>query len=108
MAAPAVAGLYNVYSEFGLMTVTYLSENAAQNPAEVSDAQAWATNFNQDGLVLISSLQDVWYPFGIDMGGGSFGIALPGTMLVGPGMKIAKMGVPSNQEIELVLGSINP
>lgn len=88
------------------MTITYLSEGNS-GPATVADASAWATEYNQDGMVLFGGPEEVWYPFGIDMGGGSFGIALPGTVFVGPNMKIAKMGVPTNQEIELVLGSID-
>lgn len=88
------------------MTVTYLDENGAGAKATSADALAWADQFGQDGMVLTSTYEDVWYPFGVDQGGGSFAIALPGTIFVGPGMKIAKMGVPSNQEIEIVLGSI--
>lgn len=83
------------------MTVTYLDEGATGAPATVADAQGWATNFGQTGLVVVSSYEDVWYPFGVDTGGG-FSIALPGTMFLGPGMKIAKLGVPTNFEIELV------
>ena len=68
---------------------------------------SWAMNFNQDGMVLTGGPEEVWYPFGIDQGGGSFSIALPGTIFIGPNMKVAKMGSPSNQEIEIVLSSIN-
>ena len=89
------------------MTLTYMSENAQGGPAAQADVQAWANNFGQNGLVLYSSHQDVWYPFGVDQGGGSFSIALPGTMFVGPGAKIAKVGVPTQQEIDIVLSSLN-
>ena len=89
------------------MTLTYLSENGQGGPAQASDAMSWANNFGQDGMVLTGGPEEVWYPFGIDQGGGSFSIALPGTIFVGPGMKVAKMGSPSNQEIEIVLSSIN-
>lgn len=98
-----VAGHYNTYNEFGLMTITYVSEGAAGPPATLADAQAWATNYSHNGIVAISDLQDVWYPFGVDMGGGSFSIALPGIIFIGLNMKIAKMGEPTIQEIELVL-----
>ena len=101
--APAVAGLYNTYSEQGLMTVTYMSESLDSSPGDLADVQSWATMFSQDGLVVFSNHQDVWYPFGVDQGGGSFSIALPGTIFIGPGMKIAKMGVPTTQEIQLVI-----
>jgi hypothetical protein len=84
------------------MTITYVSEGVNGPPATLADAQAWTTNYNHNGLVTISDHQDVWYPFGIDMGGGSFGIALPGIILIGPKMKIAKMTEPTTQEIELV------
>lgn len=89
------------------MTLTYLSENAQGGPATAADAMAWANNFGQDGMVLTGGPMDIWYPFGIDQGGGQFSIALPGTIFVGPNMKIAKMGAPSNQEIEIVLSSID-
>jgi hypothetical protein len=85
------------------MTISYVSEGNA-GPATLADAQSWATTYNHQGIVAMSSLQDVWYPFGVDMGGGSFGIALPGIILIGPNMKIAKMSEPTVQEIELVLG----
>ena len=98
-----VAGYYNTYNDFGLMTVTYVSEGVNGPPATLADAQAWTTNYNHKGIVAISDLQDVWYPFGVDMGGGSFSIALPGIVFVGPNMKIAKMSEPTPQEIELVI-----
>lgn len=85
------------------MTITYVSEGAAGNPGTLGDVQAWATNYNHKGLVVTSSRDDIWYPFGVDQGGGSFSIALPGIIFIGPKMKIAKMGEPTNQEIELVL-----
>jgi hypothetical protein len=85
------------------MTLTYVSEGNNGPPATLADAQAWATNFNHNGIVAFSSHMDVWYPFGVDMGGGSFSIALPGIIFVGPGMKIAKMSEPTVQEIELVV-----
>jgi hypothetical protein len=100
--APTVAGLYNTYNDIGFMTITYVSEGAAGPPATLADAQAWATTYNHLGIVAISDSQEVWYPFGVDMGGGSFSIALPGIMLIGPNMKIAKMTEPTIQEIELV------
>jgi hypothetical protein len=100
--APAVAGYYNTYNDVGLMTLTYVSEGNA-GPAVLADAQAWATTYNHQGIVAMSNLQDVWYPFGVDMGGGSFGIALPGIIFIGPNMKIAKMSEPTIQEIELVV-----
>lgn len=101
--APAVAGLYNTYHDRGLMTLSYMSESGDGSPGGLADVQAWANMYGQDGLVTFSSHQDVWYPFGIDQGGGSFSIALPGTMFVGPQAKIAKLGVPTTQEIELVI-----
>jgi hypothetical protein len=85
------------------MTVTYVSEGADGSPATLADVQAWTNNYNHKGLVVRSDLQDVWYPFGVDGGGGSFSISLPGTIFIGPGMKIAKMGEPTIQEIELVV-----
>lgn len=101
--APAVAGLYNQYNDRGLMTLSYMSEDATGGPAKLSDVQAWANQYGQQGIVAFSSYEDVWYPFGVDQGNGSFSIALPGTIFLGPGVKIAKMGVPTPQEIELVL-----
>jgi hypothetical protein len=101
--APAVAGHYNTYNDRGLMTITYVSEGANGPPATLADAQAWATNYSHNGIVAISDLQDVWYPFGVDQGGGSFGISLPGIIFIGPNMKIAKMSEPTVQEIELVI-----
>jgi thiol-disulfide isomerase/thioredoxin len=101
--APEVANLFNTYAERGLMTLTYMSESADGGPGTQADVQAWADTYGQNGLVVFSSLQDVWYPFGIDSGGGSFSIALPGTMLVGPGAKIAKIGIPTIEDIELVI-----
>jgi hypothetical protein len=98
-----VAGHYNTYNDVGLMTITYVSEGNAGPPATLADAQAWATNFNHNGIVAFSNLMDVWYPFGVDMGGGSFSIALPGIIFIGPNMKIAKMSEPTIQEIELVV-----
>ena len=98
-----VAGYYDTYGDLGLMTITYVSEGANGPPATLADAQAWATNYNHKGQVVISDHQDVWYPFGVDQGGGSFGIALPGIIFVGPNMKIAKMSEPTVQEIELVI-----
>ena len=85
------------------MTVTYLSENASGGPPSVGDAQGWANNFGQSGLVVFSNYQDVWYPFGVNQGGGSFSIALPGTMLLRPGMEIALIGNPSNADIQNAL-----
>jgi hypothetical protein len=101
--APAVAGMYNQYADRNFMTISYMSEDANGGEPGVAEVQAWANMFQQDGIVAFSTLQDVWYPFGVDQGGGSFSIALPGTMFVGPKMKIAKMGVPTPQEIELVI-----
>jgi len=100
--APEVASLFNTYDSWGLMTLTYMSENVDGGPATLADVQAWSDTFSQDGLVVFSSHEDVWYPFGVDQGGGSFGISLPSTIFVGPDMKIAKMGIPTQQEIELV------
>ncbi|PRQ09247.1 hypothetical protein [Enhygromyxa salina] len=85
------------------MTLTYVSEGADGSPATLADVQAWTNNYSHKGLVVRSDLSDVWYPFGVDQGGGSFAIALPGTILIGPKMKIAKMGEPTTQEIELVI-----
>lgn len=101
--APAVAGLYNTYESQGLMTLSYMSEDVNGGPGTLADVQAWANMYGQNGLVVYSNHQDVWYPFGVDQGGGSFSIALPGTIFVGPGAKIALMGVPTPQQIELVL-----
>ncbi len=84
------------------MTITYVSEGSNGPPATLADAQVWANDYSHKGLVTISSYEEVWYPFGIDMGNGSFGIALPGIMLIGPKMKIAKLTEPTIQEIELV------
>lgn len=101
--APAVAGLYNTYEAQGLMTLSYMSESGDGSPGGLADVQVWASMYQQNGLVVFSDHQDVWYPFGVDNGGGSFGIALPGTMFVGPKAKIAKLGIPTTQEIELVI-----
>ena len=101
--APAVAGLYNTYNAQGFMTLSYMSENAQGGPAALADVQVWANNYGQDGLVAYSNYQDVWYPFGVSQGGGSFSIALPGTMLIEPGATITKLGVPSNAEIVAAL-----
>lgn len=101
--APVVAGYYNTYNDLGLMTITYVSEGANGPPATLADAQSWATTYNHNGLVVISDHQDVWYPFGIDTGGGGFSIALPGIIFIGPKMKIAKMSEPTPYEIELVV-----
>ena len=101
--APELATLFNTYDDRGLMTLTYMSESADGGPATQADVIAWSDMYSQNGLVVFSGLQDVWYPFGVDQGGGSFGIALPGTMLVGPNAKIAKLGVPSTLEVELVI-----
>jgi hypothetical protein len=79
------------------MTVTYVSEGAS-GPATLADAQVWANDYSHKGLVTISDYQDVYYPF-VD---GSFNIVLPGIILIGPKMKIAKMTEPTIQEIELV------
>ncbi|WP_146156407.1 TlpA family protein disulfide reductase [Enhygromyxa salina] len=101
--APTVSGLFDTYDQRGLMTLTYVSEGADGSPATLADVQAWTNTYNHKGLVVTSGLQDVWYPFGVDTGGGSFSISLPGVILVGPNMKIAKMGEPTIQEIELVI-----
>ncbi|WP_146155208.1 TlpA family protein disulfide reductase [Enhygromyxa salina] len=101
--APTVAGLFNQYDAQGLMTLSYMSENAQGGAASVADVQVWADNYGQDGLVVFSNLQDVWYPFGVDQGGGSFSISLPGTMLLEPGARITKLGVPSPTEIQAAL-----
>ena len=85
------------------MTITYLSENASGGQPNSSDAQGWANNFNQSGLVVVSNYQDVWYPFGINQGGGSYSIALPGTMLLEPGMRIYKVENISGADIQAVL-----
>jgi hypothetical protein len=84
------------------MTITYVGEGSLGPPATLSDAQVWANNYGHQGLVVISNYMDVWYPFGIDVGGGQFQINLPGIILIGPGMEIAKMSEPTNAEIELV------
>ena len=101
--APAVAGMYNQYSDLGFMTISYMSENNNAMPPSVAELQAWADMFQQNGIVAYGAYDNVWYPFCVDGGNGSFSIALPGTMFVGPKMKIAKMGVPTPQEIELVV-----
>ena len=101
--APAVAGLFNTYDAQGLMTLSYMSENAQGGPAAQSDVAAWAQSYSQNGIVAYSGYQDVWYPFGVDQGGGSFSISLPGTMLVGTGATVSKIGVPSNAEIQAAL-----
>ena len=80
------------------MTLTFLSENASGGPAALSDLQAWANMSGQEGLVVYNDAADMWYPFA-DNGS----IALPSTIFIGPGMKIAKMGHPEPFEIELVL-----
>jgi hypothetical protein len=85
------------------MTISYVSEGSLGPPATLSDAQVWANNYGHQGLVVISNYMDVWYPFGIDVGGGTYQINLPGILLVGPGMEIAKMTEPTIQEIELVI-----
>lgn len=85
------------------MTISYVSEGADGSPATLADVQAWTSTYGHQGLVVTSTLQDVWYPFGVDMGGGSFGISLPGIIFIGPNMKIAKMTEPTIQEIELVI-----
>ncbi|KIG17798.1 hypothetical protein DB30_02831 [Enhygromyxa salina] len=101
--APEIANLFNTYAGRGLMTLTFMSESVNGDPATQADVQAWADTYGQDGLVVFGSQQDVWYPFAMDAGGGSFSISLPGTMLVGAGAKIAKLGIPSIQDIELVI-----
>ena len=85
------------------MTLTYMNENAQGGPAQQSDVQAWANQFGQNGIVAYSNYQAVSYPFGVNQGGGSWSIALPGTMLVGTGMSIAKVGEPTNAEIMAAL-----
>lgn len=86
------------------MTLTFVSENASGGPAALADVQAWTNNYGHKGLVVTSdNLEEAWYPFGVDQGDGSFGISLPGTIFIGPKMKIAKMGEPTLQEIELVI-----
>jgi hypothetical protein len=102
-SAPYIAGLYNTYKDRGLMTLTYMAENVDGGPASQADATAWAENFGHEGLVVYSSDDNVWFPFAEDAGDGSYTIALPGMMLVGTGAKIAKLGEPSIQEIELVI-----
>lgn len=101
--APELASLYNTYKDQGLMTMTFMSESADGGPTSQADVQAWASTYGQNGLVVYGTQQDVWFPFGVDQGGGSFGIALPGTALVGPMATIAKIGIPTVQEIELVI-----
>jgi hypothetical protein len=101
--APAVAGLYNSYNAQGLMTLSYVSEGGSGGPATQSDVNVWASNYGQNGIVAYSGHQDVWYPFGVNQGGGSWSIALPGTMLLGTGASIVKIGVPSNAEIQAAL-----
>lgn len=97
-----VAGYYDTYTDYGLMTITFVSEGADGSPATLADVQVWTNNYNHKGLVVWGSMEEVWYPFGVDNGGG-FSIALPGTIFIGPNMKIAKMGEPTPQEIELVI-----
>lgn len=101
--APAVAGLFNQYDAQGFMTLSYMSENGSGGPAAQADVNVWANMYGQNGLVVYSGHQDVWYPFGVNQGGGSWSIALPGTMLLQPGMTVAKVGVPSAAEIQAVL-----
>ena len=85
------------------MTLTYMSENGNGGPAAIADVQTWANMYSQNGLVVFSGIQTVWYPFGVDQGGGNWSISLPGTMLVGTGAAVASMGQPSNAQIEAQL-----
>ncbi len=101
--APEVANLFNTYDDQGLMTLTFMSENAEGGPAAQSDVSAWASTYSHNGLVVYSGAGDVWYPFGEDQGGGSWLISLPGTMLLGPGAVVSKVGVPSISEVEAAL-----
>lgn len=103
VAAPEVQALYDEYKGRGLLTLTYMSESYDSSPGTQADVQAWANMYSITGVVAYSSLQDVWYPFGIDQGGGSYMILLPGTMLLAPGGVIAKIGVPTLAEVEAVL-----
>ena len=52
---------------------------------------------------MFSNHDNVWYPFGVDQGGGSFSIALPGTMLLEPGMRIYKIGAISGGDVQAAL-----
>jgi len=101
--APELEALYTEYKDRGLLSLTYMSESNDSGPATQADVQAWASTYAITGIVAYSSLQDVWFPFGVDLGGGNYSIALPGTMLLGPGGAIAKIGIPTIEEIELAL-----
>ena len=101
--APELANLFNSYDARGLMTLTYMSESEEGGPATQADVQAWADTYAQKGMVVFSSLEDVWYPFGVDQGGDSYAITLPGTMLVGTNAKISKLGIPTIEELEMVI-----
>ncbi|MFV8749789.1 TlpA family protein disulfide reductase [Nannocystaceae bacterium ST9] len=101
--APELESLYLTYADRGLLALTYMSESNDSGPATQADVQAWTSTYALTGVVAYSTLQDVWYPFGVDQGGGSFSISLPGTMLLAPGGVIAKIGVPTIEEIEAVL-----
>ncbi|PRQ04608.1 hypothetical protein ENSA5_06130 [Enhygromyxa salina] len=101
--APEVASLFDTYDAQGLITLTYMSQDAEGAPPSQADVDAWAQQFSQDGIVAFSDFSNVWYPFGVDQGGGSYSISLPGTMLVAPGVEVVKVGVPSLAELEAAL-----
>jgi hypothetical protein len=96
--------LYNTYASSGLLTVTFVYENAAGQPSTQADAAQWANTYQQDGIVAFAAnSDDFWYPYGVDQGGGSFSIELPGIMLVGAMNEVVKIGFPSTAEIEAAL-----
>ena len=96
--------MYNTYSDAGLLTVSFVYENASGQPSNQADAAQWANSYGQDGIVAFAAnTDDFWYPYGIDQGGGNFQILLPGIMLAGPLNTIAKIGQPTTAEIEAAL-----
>ena len=102
--APVVAGLFDTYADRGLMTLTFMSESWSGGAPSQSDVTEWANTFGHDGLVVYSeTATDVWYPFAEVAVAGSYSISLPGTMFVAPGMAIARLGVPTLQDIESLL-----
>lgn len=56
-----------------------------------------------NGAVVVSDHQDVWYTFAVEESDGEFSIAMPGIVLLAPGMEIVKMSEPTIEEIEQVL-----
>ena len=116
--------IYSFMNEYVLVSVPMFIKAAGQETGATSDANvmtidvmptiAKLTGFEipwkVDGVVAGTRTDPekifrkaTVNPFGVDMGGGSFSIALPGIVFIGPNMKIAKMGEPMVQEIELVI-----